>query len=212
MGMTAIVGLFSQFASLSGILRPEAPKDWGPFNFSFEHMWYVHESTFFYAQLTFVTSTLLIIETSSMCVTGRIHSFRNRVLLCYPVISLAFFTMITHGEFFTRCATEHLNHTVVNSLHLIYVFNCKEITVDVAGGLRDSLVGWAAFSIGYYIWVWVCFMITGTWPYPELDLRTVDGNQFFSVICVASSIVAVGMWAICRLMVGKVKKEKRKRK
>jgi hypothetical protein len=79
-------------------------------------MWHEREPTFVYQQLTFATSTLYIYNCVSCMLTGRVGGDTTKILLCYPIVTLAYFTVFTGfkfwGEFNGTAGVNHLFNQV----------------------------------------------------------------------------------------------------
>ena len=90
----ASAGIMGQLSSLIGFFHGEALS-----------YWFETDNHFVYQQITFVTSTLYIYNYYNLT-TNRPSGSIPRILMCYPVVTFAYFTVFTGGQVFGLTYTE----------------------------------------------------------------------------------------------------------
>jgi hypothetical protein len=161
--------------------------------------WYETDTHFVYSQITFITSTLFIYNNFALT-TNRPSGSMPRMLLMYPVVTFAYFTIFTGGVVFGLTPTEYMNHVLNQVLHQYSLLFCPAIRRYILrGGIGLCYKDITFFVIAYYAWIWQCFMSLGRWPYDFLDMRERKGNIIFFGVVVGCYVMVTVNFALCKL-------------
>jgi len=187
--IAASAGIMGQLSSLLGLFHGEKLS-----------YWFETDNHFVYQQITFVTSTLYCYNYYSLT-TNRPSGSIPRILMCYPIVTFAYFTVFTGGQILGLSATEYMNHVLNQALHVYAVLFCSAIREYILrGGVGLILKDITFFIIAYYCWIWQCFFSLGKWPYDFLDLRVTQGNSIFGGVAAGCYIVVWVMFNLCKFV------------
>lgn len=161
-------------------------------------LWYETDSHFVYSQITFVTSSIYIINATNL-VWNRPAGSLPRILIVYPVVTFAYFTIFTGGALLGFTHNVYINHFWNQVIHVIMMLFCPGLRRYILdSGLRLILKDVTFFGCTYWVWIWQCFFSLGKWPYDFLDLRTGVGNGIFFGVVVGMYVVTCTCYWLCK--------------
>ncbi|GMH75871.1 hypothetical protein TL16_g06897 [Triparma laevis f. inornata] len=192
----ACAGAAGQLSSLLGLFNSPRSPPFDPNN-SWYDPWYASDSHFVYQQITFVTSTLYIYNYYSLT-TNRPSGSIPRILMVYPIVTIAYFTVFTGGQIFGLTITEYMNHVFNQILHVYAVLYCDSIRrYIIKSGIGLIMKDATFFCVAYYCWIWQCYFSLGKWPYDFLDLRVGLGNKIFFAVAAGCYAVVYCNFKVC---------------
>ncbi|GMH72012.1 hypothetical protein TrVE_jg7293 [Triparma verrucosa] len=208
----ACAGVAGQLCSLLGLFNKPDPtrSPYDPHRLWYDP-WFASDPHFVYQQITFVTSTLYIYNYYSLT-TNRPSGSIPRILMVYPIVTIAYFTVFTGGQILGLTVTEYMNHVLNQVLHVYAVLYCDSIRRYILkSGLGLILKDATFFCIAYYCWIWQCYFSLGKWPYDFLDLRESLGNKIFFAVAAGCYLVVVVNFKVCVWVEEKVVEAKEKK-